>query len=89
VKDINDKIAASKEPAVRAVGFSMIGELYLAAKKPREAMWAFLWVETVYNQDKDEVLKAMVRLKQCFKEQMDEDREKAYQDKIRRFRQQF
>ncbi len=89
VKDINDKIAASKEPTVRAVGFSMLGEIYLAAKKPREAMWAFLWVETVYNQDKDEVLKAVVRLKQCFKDQMDEDREKAYQDKLRRFRQQF
>jgi hypothetical protein len=89
VKDINDKIAASKEPIVRAVGFSMLGELYLAAKKPRDAMWAFLWVETVYNQDKDEVLKAMVRLKQCFKEQMDEDREKTYQDKIRRYRLQF
>jgi hypothetical protein len=89
VKDISDKIAATKEPSVRAVGFSMIGELYLAAKKPRDAMWAFLWVETVYNQDKDEVFKAMVRLKQCFKDQMDDDREKSYQDKIRRFRLQF
>lgn len=89
VKDINEKIAASKEPSVRAVGFSMLGELYLTAKRPRDAMWAFLWVETVYNQDKDEVLKAVVRLKQCFKDQMDDDREKVYLEKLRRLRQQF
>ena len=89
VKDIEKLIAASKDKSVQAVGFSMIGELYLASKKPRDAMWAFLWVETVYNTDKDEVFSSVVRLKQCFKDQMDDDREKAYQEKIRRLRQQF
>jgi len=89
VKEIEDKIAATKEPTVRAIGYGMIGELYLAAKRPRDAMWAFLWVETVYNQDKDEVLKAMVRLTQIFKAQMDDDHEKLYREKLRRFRQQL
>ena len=88
VKEIEERVAASKEPSVRGVGYGMIGELYLAANKPRDAMWAFLWVETVYNQDKDEVLKAMVRLEQIFKAQMDDDREKSYKEKIRRFRSQ-
>jgi hypothetical protein len=86
-KEIEEKIAASKEPTVRGLGYSMLGEVYLAAKRPRDAMWAFLWAETVYNADKDEVLKALVRLQQIFKGQMDDDREKLYKDKLRRFRQ--
>lgn len=89
VKEIEEKIGASKDITVRGVGYGMIGELYLAAKRPRDAMWAFLWVETVYNQDKDEALKAMVRLSQIFKAQMDEDHERLYREKIRRFRQQL
>ena len=89
VKEIEAKIAASKDNSVRAVGYSTIGELYLAAKRPRDAMWAFLWVETVFNSDKDEVMKAMVRLSQIFKMQMDDDREKLYREKIRRMRSQL
>ena len=75
--------------AVRATAFSALGELYLIANKPREAMWEFLWVETVYNADKDEALKAMCRLVEVFKAQMDEERPKAYRERIRRFRSSF
>ncbi|MBP3959829.1 hypothetical protein J8F10_31665 [Gemmata sp. G18] len=85
-----DKIKAemdkSKDPAVHATGFSMMGELYLAAGKPRDAMWMFLFVETVVNQDKDEVFKAISRLAEIFEAQMDEDQTKKYREKIKRFR---
>ena len=67
----------------------MLGELYLAAGKPREAMWAFLWVETVYNADKDEAFKAVCRLVEAFKAQMDDDRARGYREKVRRFRSTF
>jgi len=86
VAEIEKKIAASKDAAVQAAGFSAIGELYLLVNKPREAMWAFLWVETVKNQDKEEVLKAMCRLVLAFQAQMDEEMQKKYREKIRRFR---
>ena len=89
MKEIEDKIAATKDSTVRAVGYGMIGELYLASKRPRDAMWAFLAVETLYNQEKEEVFKALVRLAQVFKVQMDDDHEKLYREKIRRFRQQL
>ena len=89
VDDIEKKIAESKDPGVRGVGYGVIGELYLAAGRPRDAMWAYLWVETVYNADKDEVLKAMCRLVEVFKALMDEDRPKVYREKIRRFRANF
>jgi hypothetical protein len=89
VKQIEELIAKTKEPAVRATGYGMIGELHLLAGKPRDAMWAFLWVETVYSQDKDDVLKAMCRLVEAFKAQADEDRAKSYREKIRRLRDAF
>jgi hypothetical protein len=85
-----DKIKAemdkSKDPSVHATGFSMQGELYLAGGKPRDAMWSFLWVETVVNQDKDEAFKAMSRLAETFETQMDEDQARKYRDKLKRFR---
>ena len=52
-------------------------------------MWAFLAVETLYNTDKEEVFKALVRLAQLFKLQIDEDHERLYREKIRRYRQQL
>jgi hypothetical protein len=79
-------IADSKDPAVRATGYSMLGELYLAAGKPRDAMWAFLWVEVVYTHDRDEVLKAVARLATVFQMQGDEERVKAYREKLRKYR---
>jgi hypothetical protein len=89
-----DKIKAemekTKDPSVHATGFSMMGELYLAeGKKPRDAMWMFLWVETVVNQDKDEAFKAITRLAEMFEGQMDEDQARKYRDKLKRFRATF
>ncbi|MBA4063806.1 MAG: hypothetical protein C0501_08855 [Isosphaera sp.] len=86
VADVGKLVAGTKDPVVRGVGHGMLGELHLAAGKPREAMWEFLWVETVYNADRDEAFKAMCRLPGLFKAQGDEDREKAYHEKLRRAR---
>lgn len=87
IRDIEKAVAeGTKDPAVRGVGYSMIGELYLAAGKPRDAMWSFLWTETVYNADRDEAFKAMCRVLETFRAQNDEDRVRAYQDKLRRAR---
>ena len=85
---VEAEIAKTQDAAIRATGYSVIGELYLAGDKPsaRDAMWAFLWVEVVYNQDKDEVLTALVRLAAVFAQQGDEERAKSYREKARRLR---
>jgi hypothetical protein len=89
IKAVEEKINAAKDSAVRGVGYSMLGELYLAANKPRDAMWAFLWVETVYNADRDEAFRAMCRLTEVFRAQGEDDRVRAYREKIRRARSNF
>lgn len=89
VAAIKAEMDKSKEPAAHATGYSMIGEMHLAdGTKPREAMYSFLWVETVLNQDRDEVFKAMVRLTAMFEtgSLADEDQAKKYHDKLRRAR---
>jgi len=83
---IEAEIAKTKDPSVRAAAYGVLGELYLNADKPRDAMWQYLWVEVVYNHDRDEVIKALVRLSDSFKKQGDDDRAKAYQEKARHLR---
>jgi hypothetical protein len=89
IEPIKAEMNKTKDPGVHATGFSMMGELYLAGNKPRDAMWMFLWVETVVNQDRDEVFKALSRLSEMFETQMDEEQSKKYHDKIKRFRATF
>lgn len=86
VKKIEEIIGKTKDPLARATGYAMIGELNFAAKKYRDAMWAYLWVEVVFNQDRDEVLNAMARLAVVFDALGDKERAESYKDRIRKYR---
>ncbi len=79
-------IAATDDPTVRAAAFGVIGELYWQAGRYRDAMWALLWVDTVYNTDKLETFKAMCRLQDVFKALKDEERAEQQYERIRRAR---
>jgi hypothetical protein len=82
VKAIEDVIAKTTDPIVRAYGHNLLGELYLQLELPREAMWELLRVEVVDNLDHDEVVKAVWRLAECFQRQGDENRARAYREKL-------
>lgn len=88
VEKIKAEMEKTKDASVHATGFAMMGELYLAGGKPRDAMWAFLWVETVLNQDRDEAFKAVARLAGLFENGplADEDQARKYRDKLKRLR---
>lgn len=90
VKAIEGELAKTKDATVQATAYGMMGELYLAGGKPRDAMWMFLWVETVMNQDKDEVFKAVTRLAEMFEGALaDEEQAKKYREKLKRYRASF
>jgi len=89
IEKIKAEMNKTKDASVHTTGFSVMGELYLAGGKPRDAMWMFLWVETVLNQDKDEAFKALARLAEIFKSQMEEDLANKYREKLKQFRGQF
>ena len=69
-------IAKAKEPAVRGVGYGVLGEILLAHRQTRDAMWSFLSVEMLYNQDKDERVMALHRLVKISNETNEKDGEK-------------
>jgi len=79
-------ITLAKDPVARAAGYNALGDLLVAQKLYRDAMWAYLWVDTVYNQDKDEQLKATSRLIDIFKRLGDEDRASQFTDRLAKLR---
>jgi hypothetical protein len=81
-KKIEAAIATAKNPSIRALGYNLLGDCYAAQKQDREAMWSYLWVDVVFNQDRGEHVKAMNRLLKIFEESKDAEKVKLYKDKL-------
>ena len=86
VAKLQEAIDQAKDPVAKAVGYSFLGEAQLAYGQNREAMWSFLWVDVVFNQDKDEQILAVRRLIMIFEKQGDKDRADQFRDKLPRIR---
>jgi hypothetical protein len=87
LKSLQDAIDAAKDPVAKGIGYTALGELYLAHNQTRDAMWAYLWVDVVYNQEKDHHILAVRRLEQIFEAQGEKERAEQYREKITRVRQ--
>jgi hypothetical protein len=86
-KQIEQRVDKLTDPQVRATAFSILGEIYRQDPQHlRDAMWAYLWVETVYNTDKYEAHKAAVRLLDIFQALKDEERLLSQRDRLRQLR---
>lgn len=83
VGKIEKLIAASKDAGVRAVGYGVLGEVQFAHRQFRQATWSFLTVDTVYPQDHDERVFALVRLVELFTLTGDKDGEKNRAEQFR------
>src|SRR4029079_14937573 len=86
VKKIEEAISKAADPSLKALGYNVLGDVYLAKKQPRDAMWSYLWVDVVYNQDRGEHIKAMTRLIKIFKEANDTEKVQLYTEKLARSR---
>jgi len=83
---LEEAIAAAKDPLTRGLGYNFLGDLYAAAGQNRDAMWSYLWVDTVYNQDRDEQVVAVRRLVELMEKAGDKDRADQFRDKLARIR---
>lgn len=86
VKKIEEAIAKAADPSLKALGYNVLGDVYLAKDKKRDAMWSYLWVDVVYNQDRGEQLKAMTRLMKIFDAEGDKEKAQLYKEKLARSR---
>jgi tetratricopeptide (TPR) repeat protein len=66
VKLVREVIKDSTDKYVKAVGHNTLGYCYLEQGQPKDAMWEFLWVDVVYNQDRVQHAKALYYLWDLF-----------------------
>ncbi|HEV3142351.1 MAG TPA: hypothetical protein VGZ47_00540 [Gemmataceae bacterium] len=83
---LNDIIEKTPDPTLKALAYNTRGDCQFARGQKKDAMWSYLWVDVVYNQDKSEHLKAMERLIKVFKDFNDEEHVRKYEDKLARSR---
>jgi hypothetical protein len=76
---LRSAVDAVKDPSAKAVGYNFLGDAYLALGNPREAMWSYLWVDAVFNQDVDERVLAVGKLPEVFERLGGAEKDKAAQ----------
>lgn len=75
-------IADNPDSLARAYGYSFLGDLYMSHGFGRDAMWAYLWVDVVYNQESAEQVLAVGKLAELFDKLGDTERADQFRDKL-------
>jgi hypothetical protein len=84
VQQLQDIIDKTPDRSLKAAAYNMVGDCYRRDPKLRkEALYAYLWVDVVYNDDAAEVTKAVSRLADLFAELKDDDRARKYRERLR------
>ena len=83
---LEEVVAKVKDPTAKAVGRTSWATRTRAAGKPRDAMWAYLWADVVFNQDKDEQVYAVGQLVGVFEKLGDKERAEQFRDRLPRVR---
>jgi tetratricopeptide (TPR) repeat protein len=80
-------IKDNPDPGLKGAAYNALGKSYYDAKQYKEARWEFLWVDVVYNHDKDEHAKALYYLWKTFDKLGEADRAKEFRETLIRDRQ--
>jgi tetratricopeptide (TPR) repeat protein len=75
---LKEVLAGSADNSVKGLAYNTLGDCYRENGKPEEALWQYLWVDVVYNQDRQEQAKALYYLAKLF-DQVKNDPAKALQ----------
>lgn len=82
ITKLEEAIHAASDPAAKAVGYGILGDIYARHGFPRDAMWSYLWVDVVYPQAKDEQVIAVKRLVTVFDGIGEKERAEQYREKL-------
>jgi tetratricopeptide (TPR) repeat protein len=80
-------LSKTGEPEVKAMGYNALGICHHKANRPKDAIWAHLWVDVIYHQDRNEHAKALYHLAKLFKEVKDDKRAREFRDKLEKDKQ--
>lgn len=65
-KDLKAVIEGGADNDVKALARNTLGDYYQAKGDPNEAFWQYLWVDVQYNQDREELSKALYHLAKLY-----------------------
>ena len=71
---LQDIVKNSTDKQTKALSHNSLGECLFKQQKYQEALWEFLWVDAVYNQDKSQHAKALFYLWKTFEQLNDAER---------------
>jgi hypothetical protein len=77
-KELEKLLQESTEKDIRAIIYNTLGEIYYDDGKLQDARWQFLWVDVIYNQDKEERAKALYYLWKIFNQLGEPERGQEY-----------
>jgi hypothetical protein len=84
VAQIEEIIDKTKDRDLKALAYNALGDCYRLNGQPRNAMWEYLKVDMVYNQNKKQLTRALEQLPKVFEELKDEKRAREYQEKLKK-----
>jgi tetratricopeptide (TPR) repeat protein len=68
IKLLNQVIKENNDKETKGLAHNTLGECLFKATKYNEALWEFIWVDTVFNQDKNQHAKALYYLWKTFEQ---------------------
>ncbi len=82
VKQLETILPQITDPEMKAQAYNSLGSCQEAAQRPKDALYAYLWVDVIYNQNRQEHAKAVYHLAKLFKEVKDDKRAEEYRNKL-------
>ncbi len=83
VKQIEQTIDKSKDPNLKAVAYNALGDCYRLNGQLKDAVWEYLHVDMVYNQDKRQQTRAVEQLAKLFEQLKDDKHAQEYRERIK------
>ena len=82
VKQLDAVLPQISDPELKAQAYNSLGDCQEKAQRPKDALYAYLWVDVVYYQNRQEHAKAVYHLAKLFKEIKDDKRAEEYRNKL-------
>jgi tetratricopeptide (TPR) repeat protein len=82
VPSLESLVSRVTDPELKARVYNALGDCHRRAKNLREALWDYLWVDTLYHQNPEEHARALYYLFQLFHQFNDEARAAQFRDRL-------
>jgi tetratricopeptide (TPR) repeat protein len=80
--DLKNLLKDANDERTKAAVYLGRGDCYRLTKQYREAMWDYLWVDVIYNQDREQAARALFHLQEVFEQLQDPAKAKEARDRL-------